>query len=841
VNTPPTDRLTHTSPAATTPATQAAAASAHSAALTAEQLAVVDHQYGHAKVVAVAGAGKTTTLTHFIAARLQQGAQPRRMLVLMYNKAAQLDFEAKLQRLLPSQRLPEVRTFHSLGLRIYQRLIEQGVLPPFQQKLLSDAEAENIVWRLLQQLADDDTRQEILSQKKKWVEPAMAFIDRVKAGLMPPADVFDSLDLPPACRLFIELFDQFEQWRKQQGRISFNDMIYDPVMCFYRQPDIAHAFGGHMQWILVDEYQDINEIQQYFLEVLYGGRGSVMVIGDPDQTIYEFRGSKPEFIETEFDRRFAQPHVSQYQLPHTFRYGHEISLLANHLISHNRDASDSKTPDTKTTDTKTTDTKTTVTKSINTAASHTVASHKAEEPVLCLSADSTPDSRCQLHTLNSKAIDGEAQAVVNLIQQEADQHPLEHIAVINRLWALCAPVELGLLQKKIPYQLHNSQSVLDRWELQVFWILLEIAADKFCQRSPESRQQAWLLLLTTPYPKIKRSVLDGMARQLASAEADYGEALVAAIPDDVSKWQRQQLEDRAAVIANAEHINTSAYRILQDYIDQTELYQGIEDSAFSAQQIEDRLQTIKAFVAFIRSSQQSSRHAHDYLLELKQQRLQQGNNQGVHLTSIHKSKGLEWPVVIIPGLNAHYYPFNPEGEFTTAASEESERRLLYVAMTRTQLRLHLLAPSQSVAARKPGTGNDKTQQRLSRFQRELNIADSQSVAEALRQSAASCTLQGKKAPWLDGYLSKTGSSTQLCEKEPPASQKTRTMAQNPSDFIIDRKYPEPDNKKRVIHQTLGSGYVLSQDERYLKVRFDGEQKLRTFDREKAADFLRYDD
>ena len=233
--------------------------------LTPQQAQVIAHQQGHAKVVAVAGAGKTTTLTHFIAARLSEGVSPRRLLVLMYNRAAREDFEAKLGRLLPRQALPEVRTFHSLGLRIYQRLIAQGVLPPFQGKPLSDGEMEPIVWRLLQQLADDDTRQEILSQRKKWVEPALAFIDLVKSGLQPPAEVFEALELPDSCKIFIDLFDLFEDWRRQQRRISYSDMLYDPVMAFIYQPEIAAQFGGHMQWILVDEYQDINAIQQHLL------------------------------------------------------------------------------------------------------------------------------------------------------------------------------------------------------------------------------------------------------------------------------------------------------------------------------------------------------------------------------------------------------------------------------------------------------------------------------------------------------------------------------------------------------------------------------------------------
>lgn len=764
------------------------APSSVSATLTAEQQQVVAHQHGHARVVAVAGAGKTTALTHFIAARLQDGVSPRRMLVLMYNRSAREDFERKLSQRLPQQPVPEVRTFHALGLRIYQRLIAQGVLPAFQGKPLSDSEMEPVVWRLLQQLADDDTRQDILSQRKKWVEPALGFIDLVKSGLASPAEVFDELDLPPQCRLFIELFDRFEDWRRQQRRISYADMLYDPVLAFVYQPDVAARFGGHMQWILVDEYQDINAIQQRLLEVLYGGRGSVMVIGDPDQTIYEFRGSRPEFIVHGFDRQMQQ--VTRYQLPHTFRYGHALSLLANHLITHNRE----------------------------------------RDPVLCLSHPSTPDTEVQLHHVRD-----EAAQVLALIRHEATQRPLDDIAVINRLWALCAPVELGLLQAAIPYQLHNSQSVLDRWELQIFWLLLEIAGGQFSRREPRRRQEAWLQILTTPYPKIKRSVLEQLAAALADCEQDFGRALAGYIPAELSKWQASALLARAEVLSDAEHIRQPAHRLLQDYIDRCELHDGIADSAFSQQQIEDRLQTIEAFVRFMRDSRQSSDTALEYLQQLRAQRLQQNREQrgGVHLTSVHKSKGLEWPVVIIPGLNAHYYPYAPEGEFTTAASEESERRLLYVGMTRARHRLHLLAPDSSQPPRAQQTARDWP----SRFQQELQCARSVAVAAAVREGAAQVALSpldGPLATWLPDYLGRTGCAVQLTLAPLPV---TPAAAADDGSRIIASKFAPRAPLRFIRHQTLGQGAVLAEDERYLKIRFEGEAQARTLDKKTAAAFL----
>lgn len=792
--------------------------------LTPEQQAVAAHAAGHARVIAVAGAGKTTTLTHFIRQQLETGISPRRMLVLMYNKSAQQDFQRKLKACIPNRVLPEIRTFHSLGWRIYQRLIQEGVLPGYAERLLSDAEMDVQLWRLLQQLTDGDIRQDVLSQRKKWVEPALAFIDRVKSGLDTPAEVFEQLELPTECRVFVELFDAFESWRKQQRRISYADMIYDPVCCFREQPDVAQRFGGHMQWLLVDEYQDINAIQQSLIEVIYGGRGALMVIGDPDQTIYEFRGSRPEFIVSGFQQRFGQEQpIHHYQLPHTFRYGHALSLVANHLIQHNQQ----------------------------------------RDPVLCLSHASTPTTQVVRHEAGTAT---EAQRVVSLIQAASQETALEEIAVIHRLWALCAPIELELLRQSIPYQLHHNRSVLERQELQIFWLLLEIAAGEFARRTPSQLREGWLLLLTTPFPKIKRDVLEQLADRLSSTKERLGVALQEVIPDSLSRWQKQQLNARAELLDSAEYqSHLPVQRLLSAYIDQTELEQGIEESAFSRQQVEDRLQTIRAFVRFMANTGLPAEEALEYLRTLQQQRREQEGTtaRGVHLTSIHKSKGLEWHTVIIPGLNRHYFPYQPEGEFASPPSLESERRLLYVAMTRARSMLHLVVPPPIKPA---DSSEEPTARELpSPFTQELQLHNSQRVADALNQKDAQATHRGQPATWLNDYLAAceyapeltldrvsvpdteavvskaSASSSKTARKTRSISGKStraaRKTARKSSDTGSVKASIPSARGKRVQHKKLGNGTLLEDQARYWVIHFDRDQSTRTLDKQIAKDFL----
>ena len=817
--------------------------------LTPEQLSIVQHQQGHARVIAVAGAGKTTTLVHFIQQRLLAGSNPKRMLVLMYNKAAQTDFQIKLQQVIsqPCQQtgiqhygpLPDVRTFHALGFKIYHRLISQGYLPGIQQDLINAGEIDGVVWRLLQQVAAsqglEDTRQDILSQRKKWVEPAVAFIDLVKSDLLSAADMFEESELPQQCQIFIETFERFEQWRKEHHRITFSDMLYDPCMLFQQRPDIAQQFSGHMEWILVDEYQDVNGIQQFLLQILHGaggyqGKGQVMVIGDGDQTIYEFRGSKPEYITQEFEKAFNTPDASgvelqtphtSYQLPHTFRYGHKLSLLANQVIGENQD----------------------------------------REDVLCLSHPSTPHTRIHLQHHSDYS-----QQVLSLLKELAEKRPLEDVAILNRLWGISAPIELALLQEDMPYQLDHSQTVLDRFELQVFWILFEIASDNFKLRNRRERKAAWLTLLTTPFPKVKRAVLEDMAESISQHDGDLSQALWDAIPKDISKWQRQQLEDRGQVIEAAEMASVGknaskskqgfgerelkAWQLAQQYINATDFYEGIKDSAFSAQQIEDRSETIKAFVRFLKTTNKPANQIYAYLNELKE-RHKNKQSSGVRITSIHKAKGLEWPVVIIPAISARYYPYEAEGTFTTKSSEESERRLFYVAMTRAKEDLYLIAPPTWNSAEKNKKTQAEQQQTKdwpSKFLREADFDFCHQVGGLIEQGEVLAepqeieAVQVKKSQSLiERYSEKIQFNLpvklKLKRESNAAKHQAETGIAPSTRFEIEDDEAEYQKGQWLVHGKLGKGRVIRDEKKYVTIYFSADKKERKLDKTIAGPWL----
>lgn len=738
--------------------------------LTPEQQAIIGHTQGHAKVTAVAGAGKTTTLAHFIRERLQQGCSPRRMMVIMYNKSAQLDFQKKLQHVVFSPNLPQIRTFHSLGLKIYQRLVEGGHLPPFEGDIISQQEQEFQLWRIMQKCASRDVAQDILNDKKKWLDPMMSFVEKVKAGLDPAAVVFKQTGLPKQCGFFVKAFDTFEQWRLSQRRISYSDMLYDPCQLFSRRPDIAQEFSNHLDWVLVDEYQDINPVQQFLLQVVAGNRASVMVIGDPDQTIYEFRGSSSLYMLKYFDEQF--PNATRYTLTTSFRYGHDVALLSNQLIGLN----------------------------------------KEREPVLALAGQSNPDTYVGVHY-----DDDYAQKTIQQIKQALNRYSPESICVLLRLWGMSAPIELALLREGIAYQMHHQQWVLERQELQTFMMLLEMSAGEFYQRNERSQYQGWLQFLTFPALKIKRDELDKLARTFAK----HGEKALLEFSrmtfPDLSAWQKAQLESRVTLTKLSKDKRLKANQMFNRYIRETDFYKGVSDSAFSKSQVDDRIATIKGFTRFIASLNLTSGDTYHYLQQLKQTRLSQDNKHGVVISSIHRAKGLEWPVVILPGVHDNFYPYQSESEMQQATSVESERRLFYVAMTRVQNELHFVVPAK-----------EGSQFEVSQFMSDMFVNDLLKIKVAQTKKQNSLALPKATQKNAKDYMLKQGWAIEIKDKgvSKPGFKSNRVNSSNINTQISCR------------HPAFGEGILDNETDRHWHIRFKDGQ-IRVLDKAVAEPLIQW--
>ncbi len=748
---------------------------------TAEQRAIIDHTGRHAIVTAVAGSGKTSTLVAHVLQQLTRGHDPRRMLVLMFNRSAREDFEHKLARAMTTPvTLPIIRTYHSMGLRLYQNFAQGGHLPPVQGEPLAGIPLELACWKILAQIAPASLQESLKTNKSAWISDTVGFIELVKSTIRTPEQVFAEYGFHKTQRLLLDVYHAFETWRLEQGLITYADMLYQPVMAMIANPALVDQVSNRMDLMLVDEYQDTNEVQHTLLKMIAGTRASVMVVGDPDQTIYEFRGARPEYILRTFAEDFPDP--VHYTLSYTFRYGHRLALLADHLIDNNQQRGDT----------------------------------------LCIAHRSTPNTA--IHCVRDS---DHAQWLVKTVQELSDKgRPLSDIVILVRLWSQTVTLELALLEQQIPFTSAGEKSAFDRQEIQLLLSLVQLAAQQFAELSDQQRYQHLWQLLRFPHVGIADQRLKPLCQQLSKRTQGFGQWLIAkaqtALPG-LSDFQKTRLLERGRLLQQVETGKGRVEQLLQRYIADSELKRWLKDSALDSQRAEEQCLVLESFCRYLTNATFDATQAHAHITELQERQRQNRVNQrragkngtghkpveaGITLTSMHKSKGLEWPVVILPSLVDKQIPCAMGDKPLDNSALESERRLLYVAMTRAREQLFLVTTKRPSAL-------VESDRMPSRFIGELHEQLSIQVGAALHDLPAE-TSDGEQ----DRVISLDSTSTDVVTRYLATEYPRVRVQQGTMTSTLDTIFALPWAQERVSHAILGAGAVLSETATDFKVRFD---------------------
>ena len=469
--------------------------------LTAEQQAVVHHREGHARVAAVAGAGKTTTMAARVLHLLGSGVSPKRMLVLMFNRSAKDDFQRRLASMAPAgQPLPDVRTFHSLGHRLTQSLCRWGALAP--RRLLS---AEWQMERLLRQaslnvLAGQVDRRDAALEGDR-LEALAHFCGLVKAEMLPAAALYERLNYEPDTDYFPTAFEEAERLLHAEGVMTYADLLYRPLQALEADATLRKRVEGFLDHVIVDEYQDINTVQQRLLAVLAGPSANVMAVGDANQCIYEWRGARPDTMLENFTATFGK--ATDYPLSMTFRHGHALALTANHAIMANQ-----RRPD-----------------------------------QLCLAEAGNPDTRITVGQGSRLLLDA-------LMDWQAQGRALSDASLLVRSWALSVPFQLALLQAGIPFRLLREDRFVFRLPLvQALAGYLKLSRRPELLHDPEQL----LLLLSQPTPFVARERLQRLAYQLATTQQwpERHEPVLAAL----KPLQRRTLKKRWELLCELPKLN----------------------------------------------------------------------------------------------------------------------------------------------------------------------------------------------------------------------------------------------------------------------------------------------
>ena len=748
--------------------------------LTPEQRLIVAHAGGHTKVSAVAGSGKTTTMVARIRRLLEQGVTANHIMVLMFNRSARDSFCATLNAALQPVGLaaPEVRTFHALGLRLVESFTRRGALPA-RTLLTADYQLEKYAKEAMKKALEacDDSREWLAKEN---LEAFLTFIDLVKAGTLPAAILFDDLRLDNDLAYFIDAFALFEETRNEQGIRFFADLIHEPVMAMLADPSLAQWVGNRVEHIIVDEYQDINEVQQQLLRTIAGSRAKVMVVGDVDQCIYEWRGARPEYITDRFQHDFQNP--TDYTLSYTFRFGHRLSLAANHLLRNNL----------------------------------------LRDRKLCLSCPGSRDT--ELHCLP----EGEVHPILAILDGWQQQgRSLREAAALVRLFAMSVPLELALLEAGIPYTLLGHERVFQCPEIMALTGFLSLIHGRR-EMTPESAEA----MLSNPHLGLKREKLETLARSIAANPRQAPELILGQISRDTPPFIKRQMESRAVAWKEIQGLPTStkAHDLLSVVINKTGLFEFYHSFSTRLSQAENRIRTCQAFLGFARRRNCSLAPFLDEIDRLRHAATPEPEANALLITSIHRAKGLEWPLVIVPGLSDGAFPLLDDQPESVLANQEDERRLCYVAMTRAREQLFLLHPPDPrlLKQQESGTGHFITPEddtpRASRFLYEANLGLSSRLGAALHAEPAERKgVFASDCETANSYLTAIGSSLPpVC---PPARKKSDARQRTNKDAYLP--ISEIAEGMMVVHRTFGTGVVTRVPDRSqgkVEVQFPGQGK-----------------
>ncbi|HSC58707.1 MAG TPA: UvrD-helicase domain-containing protein [Gemmatimonadales bacterium] len=733
------------------------------ASLNPAQREAVEHVTGPALVVAGAGSGKTRVLTLRIARLIDEhGVPPERILAVTFTNKAAGEMKGRVGRLL--ERDPAglwIGTFHSISARLLRREAEHlGFTRQFT--IYDEDDRNSLIGRILDQLGHD---------KKKFTPRGVAgIISGAKNRMSTPAELKASAPFDRFVQVAAEVMDALGPALQAQNAMDFDDLLLHPVRLFHERPDRLAAWQERFSFVLVDEFQDTNAAQ-YRLVRFLGKGGNVFAVGDDDQSIYGWRGADVRNMQ-EFQRDF--PGTRVIRLEENYRSTPSVLEAANAVIAENKGR---------------------IGKTLRTT-------RRGGEPVTVVAAADERD---------------EAEWVAKEFGARRAEWDWNAMAVLYRTNAQSRALEEALRRSGTPYRIVGAISFYDRREVKDLLAYLRLVANP-------ADDEAFLRAVNVP----RRGIGDTSLDQVESVARQWKKSLLEAaraadrIPD-------LRPNVRNALMAFAEQVDrlmTSAAvqapaQVLESLIDAIGYEKHLLDEGPEGA---DRWENVRELVAGAAEwSEEVEEGAEGTPLErfleeaalLSSHDKISGTEEGVTLMTLHTAKGLEWPVVVMAGMEDGLFPLARAEE--TPDGVEEERRLAYVGITRARDKLFL------TWARSRRRGGQLLPGIQSRFLRALpagTIEEKRTGGWAQGRRDAGRGWRGGSA-WED---QKVGFGWLETEPSAPAPVRPSGTAPAPAENDDAPRYVKGE---RVKHRKFGSGVIqgLAGVGRELKVtvRFDDEE------------------
>lgn len=591
---------------------------------------------GPCLVLAGAGSGKTSVITRKIAYLIKECEIPaRHIAALTFTNKAAREMKERVAQLVKGDTAKglTVSTFHNLGLNIIRREHKQlGFKPGFS---IFDAEdARSLLKELLFREGDQDS--DLLNQ-------VQLQISQWKNDLVLPhqAESFAQSDGEQKIAI---IYKAYAQALKAYNAVDFDDLILIPVQLFQTHSDILSHWQKKIRYLLVDEYQDTNSSQYLLVKLLVGTRGALTVVGDDDQSIYAWRGARPENMSL---LKQDYPQLEVIKLEQNYRSTSRILRVANHLIAQNP---------------------------------HEFSKALWSEMGL---GDPIRIIRCPNEDAEAERIAGEI-----LTQKLRFNYQFRDFAVLYRGNHQSRLLEMKLQQHQINYKISGGSSFFSKTEIKDVMAYLRLLIN------PDD-DNAFLRIINTPRRQIGTSTLETLGQYAGERHI----SLFAAINElgfqsRIAEKNLERLQQFSHWITRVTRncFESDAIAAIREMINDMDyegwLHQNAGNSKAAEKRMENVIYLIESLAKTLQRQEEQDEDASIesaigklVLRDLLEQQAEEDDSDAVQLMTLHASKGLEFPHVFMIGMEEDLLPHRNSIEENNI---EEERRLAYVGITRAQ-------------------------------------------------------------------------------------------------------------------------------------------------------------
>lgn len=578
------------------------------------QLKAVKHKTGPMLVIAGPGSGKTTVLTARIRNLIEEySVNPANILVITFTKAAANEMKSRFNNMMGRSTNVTFGTFHAVFFMILRAAYNYSV-----DSIIKEDVRQNIIKQAIERsrLEPDDLNE--------MVSNITGEISRVKTEAI-DINAYYSASCPE--EEFRDIYKYYVKTLKKMGLIDFDDMLLYCHELLTTRRDILAKWQQKYQYILIDEFQDINKIQYDIIKLLAKPQDNLFIVGDDDQSIYGFRGSKPE-IMLNFDKDY--PDTDKVILDTNYRSTGNIVSAAGKVIAHN---------------------KVRFAKNINTV--------------------NDPGDKVDIIEFNTQAEEYE-KIIDNIRKESASGGNYSDNAVLFRTNSTAAGFVRKLVEYSVPFVTRDGvPNVFEHWIARdvITYMNIAMGSRKRCD---------FLQIINRPKRYIGRDYL-------ADAEISF---------DNLEKYY----EDKNWMIERVDRLkydilamaSMSPYAMI-NYLRKGVGYDGYLDEYAQSHNMQVRelydvmdelMESARSFKTF----NEWFAYIDEYGTKLRESYAAMDKQNAVILTTMHSSKGLEYPVVYIIDANEE---ITPHKKAVFVPEIEEERRMFYVAMTRAKRRLNI--------------------------------------------------------------------------------------------------------------------------------------------------------